>query len=463
MQKPVRLPALVALLLLAGTAPARAQGDTRTSTTAAPTGTSSVAPSSEAAEAPAKVRPEDARGRIDEGIEVVDALLFVPRVVLAVPRLALYILYLPLRGLLWLQDELLVYENVIDFLYNDERTAGVVPLAYYAPGLGATFGARAFHNDVFGHGESISISARFAGRFNQAYELALADEPIGETPWVVRAKARYEDSPSLLFAGIGEQGVDSRFSEQRVLGLGRFGALYGPFELTTFGIFNHRVFGPSRRLVSGDQSIETVYPTAMLEGFDEGANTLEVGLEAVLDLRDVRGFTSRGVFARLFGGYVPRLDQYSYGHWGAEVRAFVDLYRGTRVLMFRVAMEAVEGGPDDIPFSSLPRLGGANRLRGYTLDTFRDEKAALGTIEYRYPIHDNVQGHLFVDAGRVANDYDALFGDGPTDFQFGYGGGLLIGTDDATAFRLDIAYGDGLTFFFSTDSVDAFDEWTERL
>ena len=114
----------------------------------------------------------------------------------------------------------------------------------------------------------------------------------------------------------------------------------------------------------------------------------------------------------------------------------------------------VEGKTEEIPFSELPRLGGPNRLRGYPLDRFRDEKAALGTVEYHYPIHHYVAGSLFVDVGRVAASYDELAkSDG---WNTGFGGGFIIRSKNSVILTFNVAYGDGLQFHLTTDPLRAF-------
>ena len=128
-----------------------------------------------------------------------------------------------------------------------------------------------------------------------------------------------------------------------------------------------------------------------------------------------------------------------------------------RILIGRIALEGVAGHDADIPFTELPRLGGAGLLRGYLTDQFRDRLAAIGTLEYHYPIHANLSGVLFVETGKVAEDYTALLGSGFRNFwHFGYGTGVLVHTDKSALFRIDVAYGDGFEVYFSTDLLNAF-------
>jgi len=96
-------------------------------------------------------------------------------------------------------------------------------------------------------------------------------------------------------------------------------------------------------------------------------------------------------------------------------------------------------------------------LRGYVTDRFRDKLAAIGTVEYRYPIHELLAGALFVDAGRVGRNPKDLFGrEALKRWKLDAGGGLLLHTRESMLLGLDVAYGDGLTVFFTTAPIEFF-------
>ena len=423
--------------------------------------------------------PGDARGLVEEpDDEPEDWALLAPRSILAIPRVVLQLVFWPIQHGLRFTERHHVIEEVEDVLYNDARTAGIVPSFSFLSSQGPTVGATAFHDDLGGHGEKAAIDAKFGGRFTQAYEVSFDAEHFLGSNWWLETLSRYEASPRLLFQGYGDDApeletgkglgprdaaVETKFRQRRVLMLGGIGYTFGKpgsiFKLGGIGIWNNREFGKTD---SDDTPTEDVYDTSQLVGFNDTVKTLELGGRAVLDTRDHEGATGSGVYIEVFGGAVPKFEDYSYGHFGGEASVYIDLFRGTRVLVLRAVNEAVGFAPDeDIPFSDLPRLGGPNRLRGFDLDRFRDRVTAVGTVEYHYPIHEYVAGSLFIDAGRPAPTYEKLFE--MDKWRLGGGGGFIIRSKKKIFFSLDVAYGDGINVYFTTDPLRAFHDRGEQL
>jgi len=419
---------------------------------------------------------EEARGYAEPpGIEPEDVGLFLPRAVLFVPKLIFQAVFFPIEAGLGALDKYAVIGHVEDFLYNDERTAGIVPVFSVSTFFGPSIGVKALHDDMGGHQEHGSVEARFGGKFDLgAIALFKADRAGGSRAWV-ESLARFDKQPTLLFQGFGhapegtagglgprDAAVQSHFQQLRFLAVQRLGYTIGnPGELVKMGAtgrFTHREFDSAHE---DDPSIETVYDTSQLPGFDRGVNLGELGAELVVDTRDVEGATSSGLYLNAFGGVVPPFGEFSFWHFGLEATGYIPLYRKTRVLVLRAAFESVEGEPEEIPFSELPRIGGPRRLRGYVLDQFRDRKTIVGTAEYHYPIHQFVSGSLYLDVGTAALDYEDIFrGPGP---RFGGGGGFIFRSQDSVLFTLDIAYGDSVQVYFTTDPLRVFEDKDEQL
>jgi outer membrane protein assembly factor BamA len=426
----------------------------------------------------AEGQPDQARGWDDPpGIEDEDVALFIPRAVLLLPRLVLSaVFWLPKQGFKLIDHYHLVERAERILFFDEAHNFGWMPLVSYQSGYGPTGGAKVFHNALFGHDESLSVSGVYGGRYTQGYRLTFKSDRTGGSRLWLDVQGRYEAEPGLLFGGIGivEQNAagsnlnprDSNeltfLAQQRALGLIRAGYTAGQRrELVKFGgsvIFNHREF--TRNSV-GKRQLASVYDPTEVPGYEDQVNTLELQANLIVDLRENRGLDTRGTYLEGFIGGVPELDQYAYLHYGFELAHTIDLYRTTRLLRLRVALEAVEGDTARIPFTDLPRLGGSQRLRGYREAQFRDARASLAGIEYEYPIHESVRGLLFIEAGYVAEHYRDLV---KLDrWKVGYGGGLLIGSESNIAFQLDLAYGDGFHVYLSTDLAQAFDGRSEQL
>ena len=472
---------LAGLALLAASS-ARAQTLTApTATVAAPLVAVTAPPSATATVT--VTDPLAARGLlVRERFEPEDAVLFLPRILLVAPRWAVAIVGWPIRQTLRLVEEYSVVEHLEDLLYNDARTAGVLPTLTGFPGAGLSGGARVFHNDLFGHEESVALSAAYGGLYTQAYRLTFGADHVGGGRLWFDSEVSYEAKPNLYFYGLGappeaeaDVGLDpraaavqTRFAEQRVLGRVRMGTAHGrPGQVIRAGasfLYNHRRFDTGQRLSAGQLSTDQVYDVALIPSFLTGADTLEVTLDLELDFRDHPGRPTDGFYVEAFLGGVPPQGDWRYLHWGAEASVFFELWAPERVLVLRGFVEGVEGDAAAIPFADLPRLGGPYRLRGYRLNTFRDEKAILGTLEYRWHVHQFVTASLFVDAGQVNDDYlDLLkFGDDAR-WKVGFGGGLRIGSKTSTLLNVDISYGDQLQVLVSTEPLQAFAQRTKQL
>jgi hypothetical protein len=429
-------------------------------------------------EAPSPAPADQARSWDEApGVDPADVALFVPRAALFLPRWTLWALWWPFNATLGLLEEHKVLGHIEDFLYNDARTAAIVPSLSADTIFGPTIGVRAFHDDLAGHGEHGHVSARFGGRFEQAYEVGLrADRTAGSRLWI-DSTGRFEREPALRFYGIGDvptsgeagdpRALDAEafYRHQRLLLKNRVGYTFGDeqrFKLGATARYSAHEYGAAP---DEERSIETVYDTRRLVGFD-GYQLLELTANFIVDTRDVKGATSSGVFLQAFGGGAPPLrGGYALAHWGVEAVGYLPILRTfrineARVLVLRAFFESVDGADDTIPFNELPRLGGARRLRGYPLDRFRDNKAYGATIEYHYPIHQFIAGSLYLDAGRVMREYADIVERAP---RFGGGIGFLVRSRDSQLFALDVAYGEGFQVHFTSDPLRAFDAEDQEL
>lgn len=374
----------------------------------------------------------------------------------------------PFRGAIYLDARYEVVQHVKDLLTTDDGNIGVYPDGSFETTFGASYGASAFFKKLWDDNDSITVNAKTGGAFKYAAQVKLDNPRVGGSPFYLKSRIRYEQNINLYFAGIGNnpdvQGMDldvhassfaTRFSQKRFLtSVGGGFDLGNHIKLGGTAIYNHRTFGAAEP-GSSDPSIETVYNTATLAGFDQGFDDLELTADLEIDTRDVPGPTQHGLLGRAFAGGGSIVDHPSYAHYGAELAYFLTPFWPERTFIFRGVLEGIRDNNDDVPFTELPRLGGAAFLRGYHTDQFRDKIATVGTIEYRYPIHHMLEGALFVDAGKVGRTLDAVYGNADA-WHFGYGGGLILHSKRSALIRLDVADGDGLNVYFVTDVLDAF-------
>jgi hypothetical protein len=417
------------------------------------------------------------------GPEPEDIYLLVPRTVLLLPRLTLDAVFFPVRGLAVLVDEYHLVEHVQDVLYNDARTAAIVPTLGYQNEYGFTAGLKAFHDDVLGNGEEASISAQYGGLYQQAYKLKFEGDEVAHSPLWLQAALRYEFKPGVLFWGIGNRSlseagpepvdpraaaIETRYRENRSMASLLVGETIRQddqsVQLGMMGIYNRRRFGPSTRNFN-EPSLEEAYDTSQLVGYDEGVDVLELGPVVIFDSRDQRVLSSRGNYLNSFASYgIPFGQDQGFWHYGVTAATFINLYKRSRVLSLRTVLEAVHGDDAELPFTDLMRLGGADRLRGYGSDRFRENLSFVATAEYRYPIHDLVAGEAFVDAGRVGPRYRDVFAlSNENPLRVGAGLGLVVHNQEDVLFKAEAAYGDDLTLFFATSPLEVFSERHKRL
>jgi hypothetical protein len=292
---------------------------------------------------------------------------------------------------------------------------------------------------------------------------------------------QYELRPREPFAGIGNHddstrpaapvdpsvdptAVDTRYRE-------RIARVAGVIDLRLIDDVHLRSASEltDRRFSTTDTGvpIEAIYDPSMIVGYD-GVRSLYSELELRLDSRrrfspyEPRPFYSVGSLAAVFGGRIHRLDHApDYWRYGIDLQHFVRLADGPRVLAMRLRGEAVSGSRSEVPFTELPQLGGADDLRGYPADRFRDRVLALGTLEYEWDLSAVVSASVFVDAGRV---FPSLGEIGADHMRVGYGLAFQAHTENSFGFRGSIASSvDGGVFFtLSFNPVFALDERVRR-
>jgi hypothetical protein len=235
---------------------------------------------------------------------------------------------------------------------------------------------------------------------------------------------------------------------------------YTPLELSLEGSFllqaGRRLYvGPLVRL-HGVEMLETEQG-GMLAGEEipggSGGWVAGAGVQVTRDTRD-------NIFYP-FGGSLLEVKTALYHHalgsardFGqveVDYRAFHRLYR-EHVAGFQ-SYAALSGG--QVPFFSMPELGGPFLLRGLYEGRYRDKNALVVQGEYRFPLFWRLGGAVFAGAGTVSPDAAALLSMEDLKAAGGFGLKFLVSREQRIHITADVGFSEsGVGLYLNT--VEAF-------
>jgi hypothetical protein len=376
----------------------------------------------------------------------------VARAALAPVRGLWFVAWAPVRFALWAYDRYAIPARIRRVFFSEDGKLGLFPTVSYTSGFGLSGGIRFIARDLLAPGSRLKIDIRYGGEVLQAYLLKLDSGHLAGDTVQLGLTGGFQTVPRNRFFGIGNgdeipadgvtgvdaladsTAVDTRYYYDTVFAEASVAlALPGPFGAQVSAGYQHSDFDfdPRKGLSGDDIHTFTVYDPESLVGATEGLARVMVDAEVALDTLDQpqfylsRALPSRGWYVAARGGYVHGTgrDPSRFARWGFDVRRHVGLYRDDRILALRALWRGVTASLADVPFVDLPVLGGAQLLRGYPPDRFRDRQAGMASAEYQWGVDRNIAAFVFVDAGRVWRDRDAL-SDG--DLRVGLGGGLQV-------------------------------------
>ncbi|MFN3198361.1 MAG: hypothetical protein ACE366_08100 [Bradymonadia bacterium] len=416
--------------------------------------------------------PADQAGGIavPEDHSVRNGLLWVPRVLLFLPRWALELAFVPLRAVAWAFERLdYVVTIFTDFFFTEDRRFGAYPTALFETGFGLNIGARVEGNDLLGYGEKYRLRAGFGGEFRQIYQFRFTSGSLLGDRFNLELQARYNIAPGRPFYGIGngditefEAGdpvsdplggvaINTRYRENRL----RWGALLsasaGPFNFRLGHIWQIRTFAqtPSDTATvlteAYDQSRLVGYAEELFNVYNELAITFSTLKPAHPWIS--RATPSTGWQITTFAGHTKGVtdDPSDYIRTGIDIERYINLAFGDRVLLLRGFIDTTIGTREHIPFDSYPMLGGGQFLRGYPVDRFRDRVAGQLTAEYMYALNQNLATYLFTDIGRVWEEPSAMQWQ---NMRQTYGGGVQFHSLESFVFRFQVAASEEGDLFF---------------
>lgn len=321
---------------------------------------------------------------------------------------------------------------------------GVIPLIELGGPVGVQGGLAAFDRNLFGSGHSVRASALYGSRSRYEIDLeyGIGDALGSRTSTAFGGELFTNPERRFFRSGNDARRTDEtryflrQFSGRATMGLRPLAWLDGTVEATysrtltkpADGVLGERL---PRDLPALNQTIQFV--------------SLSTGwrLNATRQLRDRTVSGTRLVFD---GRYSHDLDGDDLRHvmYGVEIQQYIPLglLPPTRRLALRARVEKVEPvrGGAGVPFFRLPGIGGQTTVRSLVFERFVQEGALVLNAEYNYPIWNQMDAVVFVDAGQVFNEFEEIAADR---FSYGYGGGIRVAQGGNLAFRFELAGGEG--------------------
>ena len=191
-------------------------------------------------------------------------------------------------------------------------------------------------------------------------------------------------------------------------------------------------------------SIEQLFSDGDAPGLLEQPSYLHTTVFLDVDYRDERNRPRSGGFYHLaMGSWNDRtLERYDFKRFDANATQWMPLDADKKhVVLGRVGLSYVNNEPGSrVPFYFLPYVGGVDTIRSFHEFRYRDENALWLTAEYNLTLMKWVSVATFVDAGKVAADWQDIELSG---LKKGYGVGVRVHSNRQTFARMDFGTGGG--------------------
>ncbi len=144
---------------------------------------------------------------------------------------------------------------------------------------------------------------------------------------------------------------------------------------------------------------EKMLAAGAVEG-SEGITQLGAGVVITVDTTDSFSYPHSGILYKINWNIFNQKagSEYSYNHFLIDLRNYFHI-AGEHVIGINAVYDITEG---DVPFQMLPQLGGANIMRGFLQEKYKDKHYAALQSEYRFPIAGPFGGVVFAGAGNIA-------------------------------------------------------------
>ena len=308
-------------------------------------------------------------------------------------------------------------------------------------------GVRTWQPRIGGSWLDIQGSAAYSNRGYQHYDLQLgrvaqtypeiamdASTPLSLSPqetveasdrFTFYADLSYRDHPQEHFFGTGSE---SSISDLSAFGLQQvsYDAVGGfrPARLLSaevrMGLVSLKPGSSSDRFTPG---VEQLFDGDTAPGLSQQTDYFRLGADLRWDSRDRPGNPHAGGFVGLsFSRFDQREgQQFEFNRVAVDARHYLSLGSLQRVLALRFfTSHDASGAGSSVPFYLRRALGGANMLRGFQDQRFRDNGLIYLSGEYRWEAAPALELAVFYDAGKVF-DRRANFGFSGMEKSIGWG------------------------------------------
>lgn len=365
---------------------------------------------------------------------------------LRLPSYALRAATLPVGMLMRLIERKRVVERVADALSNDAKTLWAYPIIEGGAGAGFGGGMGLTHVDLFGRGYNLKLRYTNHIDFNQVGSAAFGKPhafEIGGAPcsWATGVEWMRLTHENYFGAGpVSSRNNQSAYLLHRtIVGAGLSVSLLPKLSLNAGAAYDVAGTGPNA--YGSLPSVGQTFPAAQRPAYDSWRSYAVIALKLEYDSRDNFSATERG---GIYSAGIKRFQHIGEGdfdflQYELDARHFFSLGYPRMVIALRggfVFQQETGGG--SIPFYRLATLDVATPLRGFVHGRFHDRNRFVFNAEYRFPVWEEIDGVLFVDAGRVFHGIQDF---SVKDFKSSAGGGLRLRALGLMLFRFDLAYG----------------------
>ena len=352
-----------------------------------------------------------------------------------------------------------LYEGIIGS-YGEKTSLGILPRFKLNPETGLGSGLKVKAANPIGVPVIMEFSNLYTTTRYEQYEGAIITPPSrgNSGGWYTILYTGFDRIPDMRFFGIGNDTRTGSGGNESTL---RYRALSS--RATAGWSFSSRYFcalhGMYRKVWVNDGIGEDL-PQALekysgVPGISGGAAP-GFGVSLLRSTRDSQWRPREGTRLELTVEETPEFlnRNYRFTLMTTDARACANIFGEYNVAAARIRWSRYFGNADEIPWWSLPQVGGRDSLRGYWDGRFRGRESIQANSEFRFHIRDfsfdagwfhprfTIDGNLFADAGRIymRDDDDKEDDTFLRNWKYSAGAGLRLVTGPNLMGRFDVGF-----------------------